>query len=209
MVTVETPCRCGKVTCQKRCQALAPSTFAARSNCSGTVCSPAIIMIMAKGNSRQTLTTISDGSTVSTLSMKLGGRSVSPSPHQHRADDAEIGVVDPLPDIGRGDRADDPGDDQDGAQHAAADEVAVQRQRGAEAPARRRTTVEAIVQISVLTVTRQNTSLLRISGVVVEADEHLVAQLQARRRFEEGQIDRVVDRVGDDDQHHHDAPAST
>jgi hypothetical protein len=25
-VTIETPERCGKVTCQKRCQALAPST---------------------------------------------------------------------------------------------------------------------------------------------------------------------------------------
>ena len=55
------------------------STVAARSSCSGTVCSPAIIMIMAKGNSRQMFTTISDGRTVLTLSMKFGGRSTIPS----------------------------------------------------------------------------------------------------------------------------------
>ena len=36
---------------------------------------PAIIMIMANGNSRQMLTTISEGRTVLTLSMKFGGRS--------------------------------------------------------------------------------------------------------------------------------------
>ena len=52
---------------------------------------------------------------------------------QHRADDAEVGMVDPLPDVGGGDGADHPGNDQDGAQHAAADEVAVQRQRGGKA----------------------------------------------------------------------------
>ena len=63
-VTIETPFRCGKVTCQKRCQALAPSTCAARSSCSGTVCRPAISMIIAKENSLQMLTTISDGSAV-------------------------------------------------------------------------------------------------------------------------------------------------
>ena len=78
-VTVDTPRRCGKVTCQKRCQAEAPSTLAARSNWSGTVCRPAISMIMAKGNSRQMLTTISEGRTVLTLSMKLGGRLTKPS----------------------------------------------------------------------------------------------------------------------------------
>ena len=80
IVTVETPRRCGKVTCQKRFQAPAPSTVAARSSWSGTVCRPAIIMIIAKGNSRQMFTTISAGSTVLTLSMKLGGRSVMPRP---------------------------------------------------------------------------------------------------------------------------------
>ena len=37
-------------------------------------------MIMANGNSRQMLTTISEGSTVLTLSMKFGGRSASPRP---------------------------------------------------------------------------------------------------------------------------------
>src|SRR3569832_875594 len=73
IVTVETFLKCGKVTCQKRCHALAPSTVAARSNWSGTVCRPAIIMIMANGNSRQILTTIREGSTVLTLSMKFGG----------------------------------------------------------------------------------------------------------------------------------------
>src|SRR5690606_15280584 len=72
IVTVDTLRRCGKVTCQNRCQADAPSTLAARNNCSGTVCSPAITMIMAKGNSRQMLTTMSDGRTVLTLSMKFG-----------------------------------------------------------------------------------------------------------------------------------------
>ena len=80
IVTVETLRKCGKVTCQKRCHALAPSTFAARSNWSGTVCRPAIIMIMANGNSRQILTTIREGSTVLTLSMKFGGRSANPRP---------------------------------------------------------------------------------------------------------------------------------
>ena len=80
IVTIDTPFSCGTVTCQKRCQALAPSTCAARSSCSGTVCRPAISMIMAKENSLQTLTTISEGSTVWMLSMKLIGRSVRPSP---------------------------------------------------------------------------------------------------------------------------------
>ena len=79
IVTVDTPLRCGKVTCQKRCHAEAPSTCAARRSWSGTVCSPAIIMIMANGNSRQMLTTISEGRTVLTLSMKFGGRLASPS----------------------------------------------------------------------------------------------------------------------------------
>ena len=51
------------MTCQKRCQGLAPSTRARAASCSGTVCSPAISMTMAKGNSFQTLTTISDGMT--------------------------------------------------------------------------------------------------------------------------------------------------
>ena len=36
-------------------------------------------MIMAKGNSRQMLTTISEARTVLTLSMKFGGRSTIPS----------------------------------------------------------------------------------------------------------------------------------
>ncbi|MNL83805.1 hypothetical protein D3C87_2115620 [compost metagenome] len=58
-VTIETLCRCGQVTCQKRCQGLAPSTCAARSRVSGTVCRPAISMIMAKENSFHTFTTIS------------------------------------------------------------------------------------------------------------------------------------------------------
>src|SRR6185369_16879991 len=78
IVTVETLLKWGNVTCQKRCHALAPSTLAARSNCSGTVCRPAVIMIMANGNSRQILTTIREGSTVLTLSMKFGGRAVHP-----------------------------------------------------------------------------------------------------------------------------------
>ena len=132
-VTIETPFRCGKVTCQKRCQALAPSTCAARSSWSGTVCRPAISMIMAKENSCQMLTTISEGSTVLTLSRKLIGRSVRPSWTEQRADDAEVGMVEPLPDVGGGDRADDLGNEQDGAQHAAADELAVQRERRGKA----------------------------------------------------------------------------
>src|SRR5947209_5217729 len=78
-VTVITPFRCGTVTCQNCCHGPAPSTVAARSNWSGTVCSPANIMIIAKENSFQTFTTMSDGSTVSTLSRKLIGWSVSPS----------------------------------------------------------------------------------------------------------------------------------
>ena len=40
---------------------------------------PAISMIMAKGNSLQTLTTISEGRTVLTLSMKFGGWLANPS----------------------------------------------------------------------------------------------------------------------------------
>ena len=67
------------VTCQKRCHALAPSTRAARSSWSGTVCSPASIMIIAKGNSFQTLTTISAGITRERLSRMLIGPSVRPS----------------------------------------------------------------------------------------------------------------------------------
>ena len=73
-----TPFRCGTVTCQKRFQALAPSTWAARCSWSGTVCRPASIMIMAKGNSFQTLTTISDGITRSMLSRKTIWPSMMP-----------------------------------------------------------------------------------------------------------------------------------
>ena len=117
----------------------------------------------------------------------------------------KFGVVDPLPDIGRRNGADDPGNDQDGAQHRAAGEIAVQRKSAEPSPARRRDpSVEAKVQITVFSVTCQNTSLLRIERVVVDTDKDLVAQLQARRRVEERQFDRVVDRVGDDDEHHHD-----
>ncbi len=78
-VIVLTPRRCGNVTCQKACQGPAPSTRAARRSCSGTVCNPASTMIIANGNSFQMFTTISDGSTVSTLSRKMIGLSVMPS----------------------------------------------------------------------------------------------------------------------------------
>ncbi len=37
IVATDTPLMCGNVTCQKRCQALAPSTCAARRSWSGTV----------------------------------------------------------------------------------------------------------------------------------------------------------------------------
>jgi hypothetical protein len=63
----------------KRCSASAPSTRAAFSSCCGTVCRPASIMIMANGNSFQTLTTIREGNASSMLSRKLIGRSVKPS----------------------------------------------------------------------------------------------------------------------------------
>ena len=82
-MTVDTPCRCGKVTCQKRCQALAPSTCAARSSWSGTVCRPAISMIMAKENSFQTFTTISEGSDGADVVDEVG-RPVG-EPELHRA----------------------------------------------------------------------------------------------------------------------------
>ena len=64
--------------------------------------------------------------------------------------------------------------------------------------------MEATVQMTVFQVTFQNTSLVEDGPVVLEADEDLVAELQARRRSEERELDRVVDRVGDDDEHHHD-----
>ena len=78
-VIVLTLRRCGNVTCQNACQCPAPSTRAARSNWSGTVCRPARTMIIANGNSFQTFTTISDGSTVLALSRKMMGLSVMPS----------------------------------------------------------------------------------------------------------------------------------
>ncbi len=76
-------------------------------------------MIMANGNSRQMLTTISEGRTVLTLSMKFGGRSSRPSCDEDHANDAEVRVVDPFPDIGSGNHPDHPRNDKDGAQHAA------------------------------------------------------------------------------------------
>ena len=38
--------------------------------------------------------------------------------------------------------------------------------------------------------------------VIVEPDKDLVLHRKVRRRFEEAEFDRVVDRIGDDDQHH-------
>src|SRR5213592_4643380 len=75
-VMMMTPRSVGTVTCQKRFQAFAPSTRAALSNCWGTVCRPANSMIMANGNSFQTLAMISDGITMLVESRKLIGESM-------------------------------------------------------------------------------------------------------------------------------------
>ncbi len=75
-VMMITPRRVGTVTCQKRFQALAPSTRAALSNCCGTVCRPASSMIIANGNSFQTFAAISDGMTMVVESRKLIGESM-------------------------------------------------------------------------------------------------------------------------------------
>lgn len=68
--------RCGTVTWKNACTAPAPSTRAARSNPSGTVCNPASIMIIAKGNSFQTLTTINEGNAKVVESRNTMGRSM-------------------------------------------------------------------------------------------------------------------------------------
>ena len=67
----DTPLRCGTVMCQKRFQALGAVDHRRPVSWSGTVCRPASIMIMTKGNSFQTLTTISDGITRSMSSRKM------------------------------------------------------------------------------------------------------------------------------------------
>src|SRR5438270_2332945 len=72
-----TPRKVGTVTCQKRFQALAPSTRAALSNCWGTVCRPASSMIIANGNSFHTFATINDGMTSLVESRKLIGESMT------------------------------------------------------------------------------------------------------------------------------------
>ena len=89
-------------------------------------------MIIANGNSRHTLTTISDGRTEPTLSIKLGGRSGKPkgNENEHRSPRNPNDI--PISNIGGGDRADDPWDDEDGAQHAPTGEIAVQSERNAQ-----------------------------------------------------------------------------
>ncbi len=62
---------------------------------------------------------------------------------------------------------------------------------------------------TVFMVTSQNAVVVQNVRVVVEADEDLVRHRQAGRRVEERQIDRVVDRIADNEQHHRRAPAAT
>ena len=132
-VTVETPFRCGKVTCQKRCQAL------------GAVDLRGAQQLVGHGlqaghqhdhGEREFAPDVDDdqrGQDRVDVVDEVGRPVGEPELHEHRADDAEIGVVDPLPDVGGGDRADHPGNEQDRAQQAAAEEFAVQRERGGEA----------------------------------------------------------------------------
>src|SRR5690606_3537543 len=103
---------------------------------------------------------------------------------QRGADDAEVGVIDPAPDIGGGDCAHDPRDQENGTQDAAADERAVERERATESERKgdhRRGDGPDDSVPGDLPEYRAGQD----GHVVVDAVEDLVAKLEVRRRLEE------------------------
>ena len=110
-------------------------------------------------------------------------------------------MIKPAPDIGRGDRADHVRDQQNPPHDAAAAEFAVERECCAEAEhegeqGRKHGPDERVPSGFVEAVHAQDTL------VIAQTNENLVFECEIGWRVEERQINRVIDRVGNHQQHH-------
>jgi hypothetical protein len=121
----------------------------------------------------------------------------------NRSDHAEVGVEDPAPHIGGCDRADHPGNEQRATQQRAPAELAIEGERRREADDEgeecRPERPHHRIPSGLMDAVGQ-----RDAPIVVEAGKDLLVERQVRRSVEERQVNRVVDRVSDDQQHHAD-----